>query len=183
MVWFTSDLHLNHNKDFVWGKRGFKDITEHNNTIIHNINEVVMPEDTLYILGDLVLGGVDADVNILKRIKCKNIKMVIGNHDTNTRVEKYKEMGIEILGYANFVQYKKQKFMICHYCVLQPIVEDALERHTISLYGHTHQTQKFASDNPWMINIGLDANNNYPISAEQVIQECKNKWNECKAQM
>ena len=38
MVWFTSDLHLGHNKPFLYEPRGFKNIQEHDNAIIENWN-------------------------------------------------------------------------------------------------------------------------------------------------
>ena len=36
--WITSDLHLNHNKDFLYKKRGFDNIEQHNETVLNNIN-------------------------------------------------------------------------------------------------------------------------------------------------
>ena len=55
-VWLSSDLHLGHQKEFLYVPRGFSSIEEHDEAIIDNINEVVAPEDTLYLLGDLMLG-------------------------------------------------------------------------------------------------------------------------------
>ena len=34
MIYFTSDLHFNHNKDFIYQARGFENIEEHNKTIV-----------------------------------------------------------------------------------------------------------------------------------------------------
>lgn len=35
-MYFTSDLHLNHDKEFIYKNRGFNSINEMNNTIIRN---------------------------------------------------------------------------------------------------------------------------------------------------
>lgn len=56
MIYFTSDWHIGHDKDFIWRPRGFNNVTEMNNTLIKNCNSVIQPEDTLFILGDLALG-------------------------------------------------------------------------------------------------------------------------------
>ena len=34
MIFFTSDLHINHDRDFIWGARGYEDVIEHNEDII-----------------------------------------------------------------------------------------------------------------------------------------------------
>ena len=39
MIWFTSDPHLGHDKDFVWQARGFESIDEMNAEIIRRWNE------------------------------------------------------------------------------------------------------------------------------------------------
>ena len=54
-TYITSDLHLGHNQPFVYEPRGFSSIEEHDAAIIENINKVVGENDTLYILGDLML--------------------------------------------------------------------------------------------------------------------------------
>ena len=63
MVYFTSDLHIGHDKDFIWKARGFNSIEEHNTQILLNWNSVVTYEDTVYILGDLCMGGNEKEWN------------------------------------------------------------------------------------------------------------------------
>ena len=38
MIYFTSDLHLDHDKDFIYKERGFEDIHSHNFAILNNWN-------------------------------------------------------------------------------------------------------------------------------------------------
>lgn len=54
-----------------------------NEVLLNNINEVVMPEDTLFCGGDFVFGK-NKQENVIEfrnLIKCKNIICLIGNHD------------------------------------------------------------------------------------------------------
>lgn len=54
-VWITSDLHIGHNKDFVYRDRGFDSIEEHDEKLVRNWNELVGQDDVVYILGDVML--------------------------------------------------------------------------------------------------------------------------------
>ena len=66
MIYFTSDLHLDHNKDFIYKERGFDNIGSHDIAILKNWNSVVTPDDIVYVLGDLMLGDNSAGMSILK---------------------------------------------------------------------------------------------------------------------
>ena len=55
-IWFSSDLHFNHNRQFIYQARGFETLEEMNQTIIERFNSLVKPEDDLYLLGDTMLG-------------------------------------------------------------------------------------------------------------------------------
>lgn len=55
MTYFSSDFHIGHDRKFIYGPRGFKNILDHDIAIIDNINKVVKEEDDLYILGDIML--------------------------------------------------------------------------------------------------------------------------------
>ena len=54
-IWVTSDLHIGHNKEFVYKERGFQSIEEHDRALISNWNELVSPDDLVYVLGDVML--------------------------------------------------------------------------------------------------------------------------------
>ena len=41
-VFLTSDLHFNHDREFVWKVRGFDSVQEMNEAIIKNINRLSM---------------------------------------------------------------------------------------------------------------------------------------------
>ena len=70
-VWLMSDLHLGHDRDFVWAKRGFSNVQEHNEALIENIKTCVGENDEFFILGDLTLG----DLGRRPRFSAKSLVM------------------------------------------------------------------------------------------------------------
>lgn len=179
MIYFTSDLHFGHNREFLFKPRGFTTIEEHDNTIIENWNSVVGKDDDVYILGDLMLNDNKHGLECISRLN--GIKhIILGNHDTDTRVELYKAITSDIK-YADIIKYGKYRFYICHYPTFTSNLEkEHLSECLINLYGHTHQKTNFYNDIPFMYHIGLDSHNNKPISVEDILSDIKNKINECK---
>ena len=63
MIWFSSDWHIGHDKDFLYIPRGFSSIEEHDKEVLKRCNEVVTEDDELWILGDLAMGGNEKEWN------------------------------------------------------------------------------------------------------------------------
>ena len=57
-IWFTSDLHFCHDREFLYKPRGFNNVEEMNNAIVERWNNVVGNNDFVFVLGDLMLDGV-----------------------------------------------------------------------------------------------------------------------------
>lgn len=183
MIWFTSDLHLFHNKEFIYSDRGYGNIDDHNAAVVANINSLVKPEDDLYILGDLFLNSTDDGINLLKKLN--GIKhIILGNHDTDTKVtlleHNRQECKIGELVFATRIKYKKYYFYLSHYPTITHDFDstDILTKCVINLYGHTHQKEKFYNNNPCMYNVGLDAQEMYPVSIDKIIEDITEKAKE-----
>lgn len=173
-IWFTSDLHFSHDRDFVWQERGFNSIQEMNEKIIENFNSVIEPDDILYILGDCMLNDNEAGEKYLSQINGKKI-FIRGNHDTDTRVEEiYKKYTDEEIKWADMIKYKKKSIYLSHY---PTIVTNAGEWHNLVLnfYGHTHQKTNFYQDYVNMYHVGVDSHNCYPVLIDDAIEEIKTK--------
>lgn len=93
-VWITSDTHHGHKNICLatseWDDkelkcRAFNSIEEMNEMIVSNINKYVKEDDILIHLGDWSFGGIENIWNFRKQIKCKNIYLVLGNHDHHIR--------------------------------------------------------------------------------------------------
>ena len=72
MYYFSSDLHFNHDRKFIYEPRGFETIEQMNEEIISRFNEKVAENDILYLLGDIMLGSdYDSGAELINRLKCK----------------------------------------------------------------------------------------------------------------
>ena len=85
-IWFTSDLHLSHQQEFLFGPRGFKNEKEMNEAILENWNKVVKPDDIVWNLGDMAMNDIGSALPYLKRMNGVQY-WLLGNHDTNNKVD------------------------------------------------------------------------------------------------
>lgn len=90
MNYFSSDLHLFQQgivkKLSPWKNakalREFNSVAEMTDTILDNINKTVGEKDTLYLLGDISFSHeFSALKECFESINCKNIHLILGNHD------------------------------------------------------------------------------------------------------
>ena len=148
-VFVTSDLHLGHQRDFVWKARGFKDVAEHDNGVIDSINTRVRPADTLLFLGDFCLNTTAEKFNeYLSRIQCQNILALWGNHNNPQEKNIYRKAmpeGVETYPF----KYRNMTFMghyveailqgqftvMCHYPIY---VWNEMSHGAWMLCGHSH---------------------------------------------
>ena len=184
MIYVTSDLHLCHDRGFIYEPRGFQNIDDMNKTIIKNWNNIVNPEDDVYCLGDIMLNDNEAGLNFLKQLK-GNIHIVLGNHDTDTRAKLYKTChNVVEVELALKIKYNGYHFFMTHYpCFTGNLEKESLKKCLCNLYGHTHQTTNFYQDIPFMYHVGVDSHNCTPISIDQIIFDMNEKVKECIKQL
>ena len=180
MIWLTSDLHFNHDKEFIWKARGFNSVQEMNSAILKRYSEVVKPEDTVFILGDLMLGQrEDESLELIKALPGQKI-VIRGNHDTNRRISLYQNIGINVYDAWRFNSHGYH-FYLSHYPTLTGNLEkESLKQCELNLFGHTHQTENFFYDLPYMYHVGVDSHDCYPVSINRVIEDMECKVRECK---
>lgn len=168
MIYFSSDLHLNHKAVIYLSGRPFPNIDMMNHTLIDNINSTVGENDTLYLLGDISYRGSKATAEeLIGKIRCKNIYLCKGNHDRKYNPELFKE----IVDYKE-IHYGNELIVLMHY----PLEEWKRSRHgSIHLHGHIHS--KYGKYNTKMrekgirrYDVGVDANNYKPVSIEDIVK-------------
>lgn len=185
MIYFTSDLHFGHDKEFIYKPRGFNSIEEHDETIINNWNSIVGVDDVVYVLGDIMLGDNTEGLKKLDKLN-GNIRIISGNHDTDNRIKLYKRLffnvnflgftdknlffNVSFLGFADRIKYKKYMFILSHYPTI--VANKNEDKKIWNLHGHTHSKDIFSSI-PHCYNISLDAHNNKPISIDKIIEDIK----------
>ena len=180
-IFASSDLHFGHDREFLWGPRGFRSSIEHDEAIIANWNSVVEPEDIVYVLGDLMLGDNEYGKSCVERLN-GTIRLIRGNHDSDRRwLEVYPTISnVELIGWADMIHYRKYHFYLSHFPTNTANIEaESLHQCTLNLFGHTHSKDKFYEDRPYMYNVALDANNNTPVLLDDIIIQMKAKVQEC----
>lgn len=85
MIWFTADLHFGCAKLVEHTRTLFKDVNEHDDTLIHSLNYWVQKDDTLVIAGDFCK---EKPGRYRHRIWCKNIHFILGNHDSEAKIRR-----------------------------------------------------------------------------------------------
>lgn len=181
-IWVTSDTHFGHDKEFIWGPRGYQSVEENDKDIIQKWNSIVTPEDIVYHLGDVMLGpDMEYGINCLKQLN-GNIHIIRGNHDTNKRWAAYEELpNVTLEGYATILKYKKWNFYLSHFpTITANLGNESIRQCTINLYGHTHQQTNFYEERPYMYHIGIDSHNSAPVLLDNIIDDIYRKVDECK---
>lgn len=177
MIYFTSDTHFYHRNIINLNNRPFKDCDHMNRVLIRNWNSYVTDRDEIYILGDFVHKGRTIEINkILKMLNGKKY-LIKGNHDNFINDEEFDQTAFEWIKDYYVLNYKKQKFILFHY----PILEwDGYFGDAIHLYGHVHNSSKNQDQRKRLevlgdraFNVGVDVNNYFPVSIESILKKVK----------
>lgn len=171
-----SDTHFWHKKiitpDFSENFRKFNTIHEHNDFIIDAANSVVQPEDTLWHMGDVFLWDSKDEAEVLLnmpvimgKLKGKH-KLIVGNHDTNAKIERYRPYFSKIVGYEEIIFGGNYKVMMSHI----PIHPSQLKKRFVAnIHGHVHSD---TLDDPRYINVSLEALDKYvPVRLNDLIDK------------
>ena len=180
-VFITSDCHFSH-KNLVRGvtnwrtkngeiptnsTRDFNTIEEMNQRLVDNINNVVGQDDTLIMLGDVAFGGFDNIGLFLDRLICKNIHLVIGNHDHHIENNRgnIQDRFLSVQHYLE-VNICDVNFILCHY----PLQSwNGLNKGVIHLHGHTHLSVRHKWGNGKRLDVGMDGNNMHPYKITEIV--------------
>lgn len=179
-IYLISDLHFGHNREFIWKVRGYNSVEHMNTRQVEKWNAIIDDDDDVYVLGDIMLGTTD-NIRYISQLKGR-LHIVLGNHDTATRENLYKELPnvVEVAEVGIRLKYKKYHFVLTHYPMFTGNLErESLKQMSLNLYGHTHQLTNFYNDMPFMYHVGVDSHNGYPILIDDIIEEMNEKVREC----
>jgi len=79
-IYFASDFHYNHQRDFIWTPRGFKTYQEHDKFLEDQCKSLT-EKDLLIYLGDYSLNTTDEQTSALLHNTKAQIFYVFGNHE------------------------------------------------------------------------------------------------------
>lgn len=203
-IWFTSDTHFMHQniagpKVSKWktGFRNFEDEIEMSRHIVKVFNQTVAEDDILYHLGDWSFGGQQNIWNFRKQLRCRNIHLVLGNHDEAIAKNKIlpnvynpDEPGVFVDGNPDPSVFKLEVEARELFTSVQDVLTLKHDKHTffmshyahrvwlgshkgiIHLYGHSHNT---LPDFGKSMDVGIDVAKKRlgeyrPFSIEEIIQ-------------
>lgn len=114
-VFFSSDLHLNHESIISFG-RDFENVEQMNSSIIKEINERVRENSLLVLLGDTMMGEKDYG-EFLRNIRCKYVIILYGNHCNIGKLQKVYEESDKLLYVGHYLELSIDRQWICcsHY--------------------------------------------------------------------
>ena len=167
-VWVVSDTHYAH-KNICRGvtdwrnpdgtipvdqTRDFETIDKMDQTIVDNINNVVGQDDIIIHLGDWSFGGIDKIREFHDRLICKNIHLILGNHDDNINENKNGTRDLFLsIKERNKMSYGKYRFILDHY----PIQSwRDLKKGVMMLHGHVHLPNNLKFGKGRKMDCGMD---------------------------
>ena len=174
-VWLCSDSHYGH-KNICRGvtswrlpdgripiekTRDFDTIEQMNEAIVDGINSVVGQDDVLIHLGDFSFGGFENIQKFRDRIICKEIHLILGNHDTHIENNKgdVQELFTSVNHYTRLL-YKNKTFVLCHF----PISSwDSLNKGHIHLHGHVHLPTNLRFGKGKKMDVGFDGHPTFGV--------------------
>ena len=188
-IFFTSDLHFGHVT--VANLRGFDDIHDHNRAIVRNINRMVKPEDTLYILGDVAMGGWETTIEHVRALNAKTIFCILGNHDRpapnnkngHAHLDKFRMLG-NFAGVSTMakISHNGQAMMLSHYAYSNEPVGSSNTRDFEQFrlrdmgipvaFGHSHSEFRgnLSKKSTPQVHVGLDAWGLKPVPVNELFR-------------
>lgn len=163
-----SDLHYNHDKDFIWGPRGFSSVEESNRVLIERWNETCDENSIVAHLGDFIFNDSKGEkmLALLHRLRFKELYLLLGNHvsghkqlylDTlyNQTAQTDQEVyplylslneGKRVCFLPQYVEFhvNRDELILCHYPIIS---HNHLGHGSTHLCGHSHGSCEFSHKN------------------------------------
>ncbi|HMS11718.1 MAG: metallophosphoesterase family protein [Microthrixaceae bacterium] len=185
--WFTSDLHLGHANIIRYCDRPFHSVGEMNAALISRWNEVVAPDDEVWVLGDFAMGRLEETLPLTGALAGRKT-LLTGNHDpcwagkkgrtpdsvAQWRGEYYRAGFETILDGCVELNLGAKRVLACHF----PYRGDSGDHDryldhrpsddgsTWLLHGHIHENGCIEDR---MINVGVDVWDFRPVSESDLV--------------
>ena len=178
-IYLTSDWHFCHDREFLYKPRGFDSVYDMNKAIIERHNEIVKPEDDVYVLGDCMLNNDELGLDCIKQLN-GHLHLIRGNHDSDNRMGAYRSCWnvVEVCE-GKFLNYKKYHFYLSHFpCITtNDDFDKPLKARTLNICGHSHTSDIWADANKGMIfHCEMDTNDCRPWSIDEIIEKFQKKF-------
>lgn len=179
MVYFISDLHFNSDNIIRYCNRPFENAEQAREEMIARWNAVVSPTDTVYCLGDFILGQPETVPEILNRLN-GFIILTRGNHDTRRKLSIYEQYPDKIsVRDIAYIEYKHLFFVCCHFpftdeSFLDMVVQDNSE--VVVVHGHTHDKDPFFNESNHVFNVSADVVDFTPVPITELYKRVRDHF-------
>lgn len=167
MIFFTADEHYGHANIISHCNRPFENIYEMSDVLIERHNSAVKDGDLVYHLGDMFWRTLPLKeaLNIRHRLN-GNHYYILGNHEE--MLEKHPVLRDTFVWVKTRERIKpiggpRSGIVLDHFAGR---VWDKQHKGSWQLYGHSHGELK--EDDSFSLDVGVDANNFYPVSIDDV---------------
>jgi calcineurin-like phosphoesterase family protein len=171
-LFFSADNHFGHDNIRLpdYANRPFKSLEHMNGEMIRRWNERVKPDDTIVVVGDFMFrnsaGGKKGEGDTKKAEYYKGLlngeKVFInGSHDRNN--------GVKTRIRSLIIEFNNEEIYVRH--------DPNYHRftHRLNLCGHVHNLWKHKEyeTGKWLINVGVDVWNFYPVVIDEIYEYYK----------
>jgi calcineurin-like phosphoesterase family protein len=194
---WTSDLHLGHRNIARLARRPFDDsdagVVSMNDHLIDAWNELVGPDDTVFVLGDICMGRLADSLLLVSRLHGTK-HLIAGNHDrcwvgndqplssVSARHRDYIDAGFASVSESGRVELVRQQVEMSHFPYKPATPSSDAERRPREvqydrfrpidtggwlLHGHVHGAYRQLGR---QINVGVDAWGGRPVSEDEIVQ-------------
>ena len=172
-TWITSDLHFGHANIMKYcaesRSRFNNDVEYMNARMIEEWNNLVAPEDVVYILGDVAFLPRDKAVKIVERLNGKKI-LIEGNHDTKLLKDSRFRQCFQSVHQCLSLHYNKKRIVMSHF----PFLEwDKMHRGALHFFGHVHGG-KTGQEHFRCRDVGMDASGRVVMLLDEAIASIEN---------
>ena len=175
MIFFTADLHLGHANIIKHCDRPFSSVEEMDERLISAWNSRVRPNDTVYILGDLIFRSTASPDSYLCQLRGKK-HLILGNHDKDW--VKKADMSQHFVSVERFAEIStgKHKITLCHY----PLMSwNQIAKGSYMIHGHIHNNRDaiyfpLMREMPNLLNAGVEINNYRPVKFDELVKNNEN---------
>lgn len=142
MIYYISDMHFGHENIIRFDNRPFANTELMNEVLIHNWNERVTGEDTVYVIGDGFFKQEEMSLGIIKRLNGHK-HLIKGNHD---RVRGRLRFYWESIKDYDEVKDGNHRVILSHYPMM---FYNAQHYGSIMIYGHVHNSREWRFIEKW----------------------------------
>lgn len=167
--WYTADPHFGHENVIKFCDRPFRSASHMDAVLLQNLQAMVRPEDTLWIIGDFAYGPKAKDPDWLRKLFAKlpgaEKHLIVGNHDLEPT------LALPWTSVQHLAEVRdgphNQAHTLCHYPML---TWNHARRGALQIFGHVH--------NNWLgsrnsVNAGVDVWDYFPVRFEDLARRAR----------